>query len=173
MTKSLQYALYKGMSGKWGSIQFNLQPPHFYKGKEKDYTGSQALKDGKLVEGWDQREGCIFLDAASTKAPNVYDWENKVVLALSVNDMGKLLFTLATGEPCNIMHDPGAKSENQGQVKKFLNVTSPQGLKSGVMFQVTQSQGDTKKSHSIPVSADEVMVLRSLLTAAISRSLGW
>ena len=171
--KALQYSLYKGTGGKWGALQFNFSGPHFYHGKEKDFTGAQALKDGKLQEGWDQREGAIFLEVTSTKAPNVYDWENKVVMALSVNDIGKLLFTLATGEPCNIMHDPGAKSENQGQVKKFLNVTSPQGLKSGVMFQVTQSQGDTKKSHSIPVSADEVMVLRSLLTAAISRSLGW
>ena len=173
MSKPSQFAIYKGTSGKFGALQFNVADRHFFKGKEKDFTGAQALKDGKLQEGWDQREGCVFLEITSTKAPNVYDWENKIVMALSITDMGKLLLTLATGDDCSIMHDPGAKSESSGQIKKYLKVTSPQGLKSGVMFMVNQTQGEQKKSHLVPVSPDEVMVLRALLTTAISRSLGW
>lgn len=171
--KTLQYSLYKGMSGKWGALQLNLQPPHFYKGKERDYVGTTAIKDGKLQEGWESREGAIFLEITSTKDKNVYDWENKIVMALSVNDMGKLLLTLATGSECNIMHDPGAKSEQAGTIKKYLTVQSPKGLTEGCFFRVNQTQGAQTKKHEVPVGPDEVMVLRSLLQAAISRSLNW
>jgi len=42
--RPLQYAIYKGMAGKWGAIQLNLQPPHFYSGKNKDYTGIEMWR---------------------------------------------------------------------------------------------------------------------------------
>jgi hypothetical protein len=49
----LQLAFYKGMGGKHGAVQFNLQRPHFYctKCKTRDYNSdypnkSQACKSG-------------------------------------------------------------------------------------------------------------------------------
>ena len=171
--RPITYKLFKGMTAKWGALNLSMSDSHFYKGKEKDFNGSQAFENGKLKDGWDEREGCVFLEMTSATGPNVYDWANKVTMALSVTDMGKLLYTLATGEECNIMHDPGAKGDTAGQIKKYLKVSSPQGLKSGVMFMVNQTQGEQKKSHTVPVSPDEVMVLRTLISAAISRSLNW
>jgi Whirly transcription factor len=170
----LQYASYKGMGGRNGALQFNFQPPHYYLGKQKDFTGSEALNDeGRLNEGWKVREGAIFLEITSAKDKNVYDWDSKIVIALSVNDMGKVLFTLVTGNECKIMHDPGAKSENSGQVKKYLTVTSPKGTAEGVIFNATQVVGEDKKSHMVPLTGDEVLVLRQLIQTAISNSLGW
>ena len=175
---ALQYAIYKGTGGKHGAIQFNFQAPHYYLGKQKDFTGSIACAteaDGKttMKEGWRIREGAVFLEITSTKGPNVYDWENKVVMALSTDDMGRLLLALVSGEECKLMHDPGAKSDAQGAVKKYLAMSSPQGTSAGAIVSVTQVSGGEKRVHTVPISASEVIVLRSLLQAGIAKSLGW
>lgn len=175
---SLQYAIYKGTGGKFGALQFNFQKPHFYNGKQKDFDGGEALDwetGGRptLKPGWKEREGCIFLEAASTKDKNVYDWDNKIILALSVDDMGKVLQTLVNGSECKILHDPGAKSESAGVVKKFLTIQSPNGIKEGCVVSLTQSSGGENRTHTVPVSGAEVLVLRSLLQSAISKALSW
>ena len=179
----LQYAIYKGTGGKFGAVQLNLQSPHFYHGKRKDYQGRVGddegaafrLEDGRRVlkEGWKQREGAIFMQITSPKGKNVYDWENKIIMALSINDIGKVMMALLTGEKCELMHDPGAKSQSQGTVKKYLTVSSPKGPAVGVLISATQVSGNDKRTHTVPVTGDEVIVLRSLLQQAISRTLNW
>lgn len=168
-----QFSIYKGVSGKHGALQFDLQLPHFYKEKQKDFTGEVALDGFKMKEGWNKREGAVFLQAASTIDKNVYDWEKKIVFALSVQDMAKVLHCLMTGEECKLMHDPGAKSENQGAVKKFLNISSPNGTASGCILTLSQTTGGDTRRHSVPMDGSEVIALRQLLLTAIPRALGW
>lgn len=176
--RPLQYAVYKGMSGKFGAAQFNFQKPHFYnRDGEKDFVGDRALDtDGRLLEsqGWKQREGAVFVEVATTVGPNKYDWEHKITFALSVTDMGKIVHFLTTGKDLSIMHDPGAKTDKQGSVKKFLNLSSPKGLlEGGAMLQLSQTAEDTKTSHTVPMSPDECIVLKQLLARAISAALNW
>jgi hypothetical protein len=174
--RPLQYAVYKGMGGKFGALQLNFQEPHYYEvnGKKRDFTGDQALDTtGKLQDGWRVREGAIFLEITSAKDKNVYDWENKIVMALSTTDMGKLALACATGDECKIMHDPNAKTESQGSVTKSLSMASPQGTKVGALVSVAMTQGGQTVKHTVPLSGDEVLVLGQLLRTAISRSLNW
>ena len=177
MIRPLQYAIYKGTGGKHGCLQFNLQRPHFYKDKTRDFAmvaPGQALDEtGRIREGWQAREGAIFMEITSTKDKNVYDWDNKIVMALSVNDMGKLLETLVTGTELKLMHYPGAKSETAGVVKKYLTVSSPKGIKEGCLFMASQTSGGETKTHMVPVAPSEVYILRSLINAAIAKSLAW
>jgi hypothetical protein len=172
----LQYAIYKGTGGKFGALQFNLQKPHFYNGKQKDFTGSEAWEfaDGKrkLKDDWKVREGCVFLEITSTKPnqKNVYDWDNKIIMALSVNDIGKLLLGLKMPGKTEIMHDPHAKTDKQNTIKKFLSCTLSE---KGALFSVTKIAGGEKTSHSVPLSPDEVVVLRRLLERGITTALDW
>jgi hypothetical protein len=168
------------MGGNHGAVQFNLQDPHYHNPstKQRDFSGKEALEEGedgrrRLKEGWKEREGCVFMEATSAKDKNVYDWDKKVIMALSVTDMGKLMLTLATGDECKIMHDPGAKSESAGAIKKWLMVSSPKGTKNGVMISISQKAAGDERRHTIPLSGDEVMVLKTLLQAAVSRALNW
>lgn len=165
------------MSGKFGAVQFNFQPAHYYREKEKDFDGSRALdQDGRLLEnqGWRQREGAIFVEVAPTTGQNKYDWDRKITFALSVTDMGKIVHFLATGKDLSIMHDPGAKSDRAGSVKKFLNLTSPKGLlEGGAMLQMSQTSEEDKLTHVVPLSPDETIVIRQLLLTAISAALQW
>lgn len=177
--KPLQYGIYKGMTGKFGAIQFSLQAPHYYRGKEKDFTGERALLDGKMSSDWKLREGAIFVEITSATGNNVYNWENKVTVALSVIDMGKVLAFLTTGAEVTLTHDPGAKSETQGAIKKYMKFTSPNGIygkegaRGGCMVQVNMEAHGERTSHSVPMSTDECLVLRQLLAAAIPVALSW
>jgi hypothetical protein len=195
----LQHAVYKGTGGKYGAVQFNLQPPHFFSGKLKDFTGkidpdgrdstaAFTLKevDGRkkvtLKEGWKQREGAVFVEASSATAKDVYDWKNKIIFAMSVSDLGKAIYFLTTGQSPNskeqkgsmsIYHDPNAKTTRANTVKKNLKFYSPNGPAQGGILSLEQTEGEEKKSHRIPLSGDDVMVLRKLFEAAVPRALAW
>ena len=179
----LQYAIYKGTGGKHGAVQFNLQRPNFYIGKRKDFEGRVGDSDGAafriedgrkvLKDGWKQREGAIFMQITSTKGRNIYDWENKIIMALSINDIGKVMMCLLTGEECSLMHDPGAKTQAQGTIKKYLNISSPKGVATGIILTATQVSGSDKRTHTVPMTGDEVIILKSLLQQATSRALNW
>lgn len=175
--RPLQYAVYKGVGGKFGAVQFSFQSPHYFHERQKDFTGTEALytdTEGrtKMREGWGIREGAVFLEMASTVGKNQYDWEHKVVLALSVDDIGKFLNSLTFGEDLEILHDPGAGKEAQGQVKKYLNVKFVDKAM-GCLLGTTRVSGGERVSHTVPISRNEIIVLRALFTAAISRALAW
>lgn len=181
MINPLQYAVYKGMGGNNGAVQFNFQNPHFYKAgtRIKDFTGEEAFEvvDGRrrLRDEWKERQGAIFMEIAGVKGKNVYDWDpdSKIIIALSIDDMGKILHALVTGEECKLMHDPGAKSQTAGAVKKYLNVTSPGGTTKGCFLTATQIVGTDKRTHRVPLTGAELLILRSLLVTAIPKALNW
>ncbi len=179
----LQLAFYKGTGGKWGAIQFNPQRPYFYiKGEPtlKNYDGKFIpdlwLKEKPQLEVKDlaSREGAIFVEIASTVNKNEYDWKNKITMALSVNDLGKIL-TVLEGQvtEVKIMHDPGAKSSTAGQVQKYLAINSPRGLKDGCLFNVAEKTKDGIKKHQVPLTGDEVILLRNAIQGFIPVALGW
>jgi hypothetical protein len=176
--KPLQYAIYKGVRGNFGAVQFNFQRPHYYKAtdtKDKDYNGIKALDgSGKLQDGWRQREGAVFIEATSAVGNNQYDWDQKITFACSINDMGRLILALTTGDPLDLMHDPGAKTEREGDTRKHVKLFSKGNpVKTGCIMTVTESSGKVEKEHKVPLSADECVVLRQLFLTACSKALDW
>lgn len=178
--RPLQYPIYKGVGGKFGALQFNLQHPHYYGERgstfegQKDFTGNRATDNtGKIQPGWKQREGAVFIEACSAKGKNEYDWENKITFACSVDDMGKLMLSLSTGAALDIMHDPGAKSSKAGQVRKHVKLFSKGITTEGAMMTVTETKNGETKEHRIPLSPAECLNLRELFRAAVVRSLNW
>jgi len=172
--------------GKWGALQLNYQKPHYYvksNPKLKNYEGKFIPHDwlehypSLSKDDLTSREGALFLEITSTKDKNIYDWDNKIVMALSLHDMGKILMILEGGQAgseVKIMHDPGAKSATAGKIQKHLNISSPKGVKTGAMVSVMQksADGDTV-SHTVPLSGDEVRVLATCIRKVIPSSLGW
>ncbi len=174
--KSLGYNIYKGMGNKFGAAQFNFSPAHYYcsgKCKTKNYENETQLcdcKDTKMIA----RDGCVFLEITSTKAANVYDWDNKIVMALSVNDLGKIITGLRQATEVKLLHDPGAKSESAGKVKKTLSFGLPS--EKGCVVTATEyneMNADAPKKHTVPMTLDEVTILVTLFERAISRCLSW
>lgn len=185
--KPLQLAFYKGMSGKFGAIQFNLQRPHYYvkqAPKFKNYDGRFIRDSWKDSPDWDDsitdqdlvsREGALFMEITSTKGKNEYDWDKKIVMALSIQDMSEILMVLeGLQEECKIMHDPGAKTASQGKVNKYLVFSSPKGFRKGCLVSASQTAagGDTNK-HMVPLSGSEARRLAILIRYAIPVALAW
>lgn len=179
----LQIAFYKGMGGKNGALQFSLQKPHYFctqKGcRAKVYNQPlppekcpiPGCPGGKLKS----REGAVFMDITSTKGPNDYDWDNKIVMALTAEDLSTILLVLENQEKeVKIVHDPGAKTASQGKVQKFLNISSPKGINIGCIFSATmKSAGKDDTKHMVPLSGSEVKRLAVAIRAAISLSYAW
>jgi hypothetical protein len=175
--KAIQYSIYKGKSGKWGAVQFNFQPPHFYCStcRTKNFETFEPLcqcSNSKMI----QREGAVFMEITSATAADKYDWENKIVIALSVDDLSKMIIGMTTGSETKILHDPGAGSEYKGKIRKNLNLVSPKGVLEGCMLSVTETDDtntEATKKHTVPLSPDNLVVLTQLFRSAIVNCLAW
>lgn len=181
----LRLAFYKGLTGKYGAVQFNPQLPHYY------VKGEPSLKnfDGRWIpDNWKEsnpslsesdlasREGAIFLEITSTVDKNKYDWSKKIVFALSITDIAKWLLVLEGVESeIKLMHDPGAKSASQGKVKKYVEVKSPKGLSAGAIVTASEvmAASGAPIRHVVPLSSDEVIALRCAMQAFVAKALGW
>ena len=184
MTAPLQLAYYKGMKGTNGALQFNLQRPHYYCTepgcREKVYDSmfppEKCPREGCPGGKMKSREGALFLEITSTKGPNIYDWDNKIIFALSAEDMSKFLLVLeGSTDEVKLLHDPGAKSASQGKVIKTLQLSSPQGIKTGVICRVSQKNAGEEKTitHQVPLDASETKRLAVCLRAAIPIAYSW
>jgi hypothetical protein len=156
-----QFALYKGVKGKFGALRINLK---------KAYTDQN--KDS----------GCVFLDMAPAVAPNVYDWDNgKVIMALSVTDIGKIITYLRapghhmfdkTDNKLKIFHDRGAGTASRGKDKTTLEI-SKYPDKMVFFVSIYQERNGEKRQATVTVSPDEALVLGTLLQEAIPLMEGW
>ena len=149
-----QFSVYKGTSGKFGALQFKLLP-----------------STGEI-----DNVGVVFVEACSSTGPNQYDWANKIIFALSPVDTGKMLHFMVTAEAngsLSLVHDPNMKGENQGKVVKTMQFYTKEGVLGGMMITVSKKENEAVTSHKIPLSGDEVMVLKNLLEAAIPAMFAW
>ena len=148
--RPLTYKIYKGMGGKQGCFQFSLAPA--YTSKKKD-------------------EGAVFIEAAPTIGRNEYDWNNKIIFALSANDIGAVLTGFRQGE-FDLYHDPDAQTPQKGTRGKKLSLQS--GKVVGTFYlQLSQKSGDNPKSINISLAPQEARILVTLLEFALPRVMGW
>jgi len=159
----LQYALYKGITGKFGALRLSLK---------------KAYQDNRR----DKPDGCVFLDMAPSIGPNIYDWENqKIIMALTVTDISKILLYLRapghkvfskTDNKLKIYHDRGAGTNKKGQDVTSIEVNKPAD-RDNFFFSAFQRKDGVVKKATVTISADEVITIGTLLQAAIPKVLAW
>jgi hypothetical protein len=185
----LKYSIYKGVSGKYGAVQFNYIKPHFYCSKDRKHKffEGKTVKEASFKRDTpcprencqgtlSSREGCILLDITSAVGRNKYDWDNKIIMQLTVTDIGQLMIGFLSGKETKLMHDPGAKTANQGKVYKNLIWSSPNGPSEGGILTVTHMTDKNKETmvkHRVPLSPGELQILVSLLRGTIPNLLAW
>jgi hypothetical protein len=148
--RPLTYKIYKGMGGKQGCFQFSLSPA--YAGKRKD-------------------EGAVFIEAAPTIGPNKYDWDNKIIFALSATDIGAVLTGFRQGK-FDIYHDPDAQTDRRGTRGKRLSLQS--GEMAGTFFlRLSEKAGEETKQTNISLQPHEARIILNLLEEALPKVLGW
>jgi hypothetical protein len=162
----LQYAVYKGKTGKFGAMRLNL-------------------KKAYLDERRD--DGCIFIEMApplpaNSTALGSYDWENgKIAMALSIADIPKIALYLRnpgnrafekTENKCMLIHDRYAGTDKAGTEKSTLTISKPTDQDS-FWWSISQKRDGTTKGASLPVSQDEALAIGTLMQAAIPLILAW
>ena len=177
MIKPIDFRIYKGVKAKFGAVQFALKPPFTVCNKCNTRSNLDGVALCKCEGSYqDPEEGVIFVNICGPKGPNVYDWDNKIVFAMSVIDVGKTLAFLTSageGDQFSLLHDPGANTPAKGKTTKNLSISTPQGLRAGCMFSISQTTGEDRRSFTVPIAGDEVIILGTLLRAAIPRMLAW
>lgn len=159
----IQYALFKGVTGKLGAMRLNLK---------------KAYSDDKR----DRDDGCIFLEMAPATGNNIYDWENgKIIMALNMVDIPKILMYLRSpghklfqknDGQLKIYHDKGAGTASKGEEVTTLTINKPDD-KDNFFFSAYQKKHGTTKSASVTVSHDEAIAIGTLFQASIPLLVAW
>jgi hypothetical protein len=120
--------------------------------------------------GWMEKEGSVMIDAAVStgedgKGNYEYDWKNKIVFSLSINDLALLFDDFSK----SLVH------QYQGKTKTLQFIPGKEKYEGTYMMQLLEkddSSGQTRKV-SVPVSSGEAAVIGRLLGAATTKILGW
>jgi len=151
MHRPHQYAIYKNQ----GCAQFNLMRPSIKKNNEGYY-----------------KEGVVFLEMANSSGSHSHDWDNKIIFALSCNDLAKLYLGFQKGHDVVLIHDPNAQSDKEGLIKKTL--TLKPGEKTGTFFlTLTERKGGDTLQTKVSIQLFEAFILSQLFSKAISKILDW
>lgn len=165
------YTIYKGVRGKYGT--FRLSP-------------SFPMRDIPMKD----RDGFIMLEMAAPKGPNQYDWDNKVLFKLSLNDTAKICMFLSNpgkeyyfceknsgndGTVYNsfqIFHDTSKASGRSGTETKSLKLSKASN-KHSVIVQMTHRKDNDTNQIVVPVSPEEAYVIVNLLNQSFGKILSW
>jgi len=128
--------------------------------------------------GATERDGCVFMDIApgigqDDSGNNRYDWENKIVFAFALVDLGQTILGLRTKQSVKLYHDP-SKSAGAASTGLKVLVFEPAESGDGSWFlRVSQGPKDGGKSYSINLSAYELLILGTLMQDALSKVIAW
>ncbi|MCO5557504.1 hypothetical protein L7F22_011069 [Adiantum nelumboides] len=147
----------------------------FYKGKgalsfRPGYPTFKVSEDGTLVL---EKQGNMFLAFAPALGPRNYDWAQKQIMALSVDEMGSLI-ALTMSESIEFFHDPHLASSNSGKIRKTLRV-EPMSDKNGYFFNfdMANNENNVNLRLTVPVTKGEFTVIRSSFSFAMPYLMGW
>jgi len=146
--------IYKGVSGRNGALQLDLTPLH------------KSRRD----------IGAVFLSAAACTGNNIYDWDNKINMALSLSDISTILNIFRAppnpGEESeSLFHDKFKGSDREGQV--VTKLTIKRGETGGWRWGLGRRENGEWRYVNVPVSDGETIEIRTLLERAVIRILGW
>jgi len=181
-------AIYKGKgrgAGKYGAIQFEptvaratceVCKKTYYQDAGQEIPRTCCDRILRFSE-----RKIIINAAASTKA-DTYDWDNKIVFALGLVDIGKIKELLIDGgistsagkkNELELFHDPGAATSKRGKVTKTMKVSIPKPRSGAIVTMTEREQGKDPKRVTVPLSRSEVLNLLHLLVWFTPHALNW
>ena len=142
--------------------------PHryvFYKGK--------AALQVEISRPTESKPGVVFLSIARAIKARKYDWEKKIIMAITSLEIAKLEIARLKGEKTSFFHDPGMGSEEEGkQYKNFIMERGRDGKSWFLAFTWKRGEQDPYRI-SIVLSDSEYYVLKQFLDRSIPPVLGW
>lgn len=138
-----QFAIYKGLTGKFGAIQAKLMRP-------------------RIEEG---RDGGVLLEVAKTVGKNSYDWGNKLLFALGVSDIQYILGHDYREDKLKLTH------AKDGNTKTMVLAPGNKGTFFFSFYGQTKSGEDFEMS--MPISRGEWRVFTHILLQSVPSIIAW
>lgn len=145
------------------AMQLSYGPPKYKTSTNKNGETRRFFED----------HGAIFIDAANGEN-KVYNWKDKINFAISGNDIPIILkaflnFWRSGQMDLELIHDPGAGSENKGKVIKKLTIKNAE--KPGTFFMTLQTNNNQRVSVSLDMG--EIALLDQVFKTSVSTVLGF
>eukprot|EP01024_Parvocaulis_polyphysoides_P010863 TRINITY_DN13819_c3_g1_i1.p1 TRINITY_DN13819_c3_g1~~TRINITY_DN13819_c3_g1_i1.p1 ORF type:complete len:284 (+),score=25.36 TRINITY_DN13819_c3_g1_i1:78-854(+) len=150
-----QFSIYKGKS----AMQVSLIPP----------TWAMYENGAKMVS----KEGVLLLQFAKSTGPRQYDWNSKVMFAMSALEIGQIIDAPKDNDAYSFFHDPNMNNSSKGSVTKSLKIQQDTHG-TAFFFSVQQlERGGNKTNISVPVSKSEYNVIANIAQFSIPYMLGF
>ena len=136
--------------------------------------GKGAATFGFSLPPEDFKTGTFFISVAEPLQNDgeKFNWDQKITIALSVDEVGKLLLSLG-GVQQDFFHDRNMGTSKQGESATIMRIR-PSDDNKVLFLNLSKKNGDQiQKGPAIVISKADAIVLKSLMTAAIPRMLGW
>ena len=150
--KKGQIAIYKGLGGRNGALQFNLIP----------WNSDRKRGDKSSPSGF------VLVEGARTVSKDEYDWNNKISFALSALDIGSFIVGIQRG--CRIFHKYGNATKT---LELQLGSNDKNDLPTWMLYLNEIPDGGEKNTIVVPITSNEMAVLKNLLQTAIPIIHGW
>ncbi|KAM7259109.1 hypothetical protein ACFE04_014850 [Oxalis oulophora] len=149
------YTIYKGKA----ALSIKPVPPTFTK-----------LDSGSLKV---DRKGVMMLTFTPAIGERKYDWEKRMMFALSTTEVGSLI-NIGPTTSTEFFHDPSMLSSSAGQVRKSLKIKALQdGNGYFVSLGVVNNLLKTQAQISVPVTTAEFTVMKTACSYALPHLMGW
>ena len=141
---------------KSGAVQFTLIPPRW----------SNPVEDKSLRL---DKNGSILLEVAKGLGEKSYAWEEKINIALGINDI--MIIFDNPDRPAKLIHD----TPNSPLMKTLEFVPGEEKYKGTYMMKLSETNQETNASRflQVPLSGGEYFVLQKLLLDMLPKMVGW
>ncbi|MFA5382586.1 MAG: hypothetical protein WC356_05435 [Candidatus Micrarchaeia archaeon] len=147
-------------------MEEKAEPLRIYKAN-KSNTGSALQLDFNVLKK------AIFLDCAKQKTEKNFDWENKLTIKLSVQDVSKLLCVLENKlDTIKLFHQP-SKGDYESSKDIKNNVLEINKSQYGYSIRISRQEEKGVGAINITISEDENILIKILLKKAIEKIYRW
>ena len=123
-----------------------------------------------------KKAGCFMLEAAPVKGEKNYDWDNKIIFAVSAQEIANIEYNRLASANFNDFEDEGYAlthfpGQEKGRVKKLTIKPGKEG--NGFFMNFYEKNGENTKSVSIILSNEEYFLFRELTLRTLPSLYGW
>ncbi|NUN11186.1 hypothetical protein HUU53_00895 [Candidatus Micrarchaeota archaeon] len=120
---------------------------------------------------FNEKIGAVFIEASSQNGEQSFDWANKIVFKLSMNDCAKIIAVIENRlKNADLFHDISKSKHVTETDVKNTTVSISKG-DYGYFFKISrQKQDSSLQTIQTSLSEDEAVILRILLSKAIEKT---
>lgn len=135
------------------------------------YKTNSSNTGTALSVDYNSEKESVFLEFAKQKDEKSYDWQNKLTIKLSINEIAKInVFYINKLSEVNLFHDP-AKGDYKSSFKNAVLKITKSTTGNSYMFRLNQQETDGKlNSITVNLNEEELYTLHLIFAKIIQNN---